>query len=127
MIAAILTLAALAAFSALASEMPRAWAQPLAAAALVYGGWRARHEARKPAQVLFWPGTDWPVMVDGDAMRDVVVHWRGPLVFIRWRDADGRRRRLGWGPDTLPPARRRELRLAAPQVQASRSAASMAP
>jgi toxin CptA len=127
LIVAILALAVLAAFSALASEMPRAWAWPSALAALAYGGWRARREARKPVRAWFWPGTDQPATVDGVVAHDVVIAWRGPLAFVHWRDADGRRHRLSWWPDTLPAMRRRELRLAAPLAQASRSPASMAP
>src|SRR5687767_14136381 len=56
LIAAILLLASLAAFSAIASEMPRTWAWPLAIAALAYGAWLAGREARKPVRVWFWPG-----------------------------------------------------------------------
>lgn len=117
----------LAAVALLASEMPRTWAWPLAVVALGYAGWLARREARKPAQAWFWPGTDLPATIDGAVARDVEVAWRGPLAFVRWRDADGRVRRRSWWPDTLPPARRRELRLAAPSAQASPAAASMAP
>ncbi|WP_249470668.1 hypothetical protein [Luteimonas galliterrae] len=120
-------LALLGALSLVVSEMPRAWAWPLAAAALAYGGAKARHEARKPAQAWFWPGDGRPATADGVAARDVAVAWRGPLAFVRWRDAAGRWRRQSWWPDTLPAARRRELRLAAASVRASRSAASMAP
>lgn len=127
LIAAILLLASLAAFSAIASEMPRTWAWPLAVAALAYGAWLARREASKPVRVWFWPGDDRPATVDGVAVQDAVVDWRGPVAFVRWRDAGGHHRRLSWWPDTLPAERRRELRLAAPMAQASRSAASMAP
>jgi toxin CptA len=127
LIAAILALSALAAFSVVASEMPRTLAWPLAAAVLAHAVWLARREARKPVQAWFWPGTDQPVTVDGAVARDAVVAWRGPLAFVHWRDADGRRLHLCWWPDTLPAARRRELRLAASSAPASRSAASMAP
>lgn len=123
----LLMLGVLAAWSVLASEMPRAWAWPLAFAALAYAGWLARREAHKPIQAWFWPGTDLPATVDGTVAREVVVAWRGPLAFVHWRDADGRVRRQSWWPDTLPPARRRELRLAATPAQASPAAASMAP
>jgi len=127
MVGAIVLLGALASVSVLASEMPRAWAWPLAAAAAAYSGWRARAEIRKPAQAWFWPGTDWPTMVDGVPADELTVTWRGPWVFVRWRDAKGRRQAASWWPDTLPPERRRELRLAVLAAQASRSGASVAP
>lgn len=124
---AILLLGVLAVFSVLASEMPRAWAWPLATLALVYTGWSARRSACQPVQVWYWPGGERPPTVDGEIARDVVVTWRGSLAFVRWRDAQGRIRRRGWWPDTLPMERRRELRLAATTAPVSPRAASVAP
>ncbi|TKR33420.1 hypothetical protein FCE95_03710 [Luteimonas gilva] len=126
-IGAILLLGVFAAFAVMASEMPRAWAWPLAAGAAIYAVRRARAEARKPLQAWFWPGNDRQATVDGSPAWEATVAWRGPLAFVRWRDADGRRRYAIWWPDTLPPARRRELRLAAASARTSPSAASMAP
>jgi len=116
-----------AAFSVLASAMPRLAAWPLAVAALAYGLWRARRELLLPGHTLFFPGNDLPVMLDGLPIDDVEVQWRGPLAFLLWRDRQGRRRRLSWWPDSLPADRRRELRLAAGHLDASRQRSAMAP
>ena len=124
---ALLLLAMLAAFSVLASEMPRIAAWSLSIAVVVYGGWRARTEARKPHHELMFPGNDLPVMLDGHPIEGVAVQWRGPLAFVSWRGRDGRRQRLAWWPDTLPAMRRRELRLAAGGGLASRHRPAMAP
>ena len=117
----------LAAFSILASEMPRLAAWPLALSALAFGLWRAWRESRSPAREFFFPGNDLPVMLDGAPIESVEVQWRGPLAFVRWQGRDGRSRHLSWWPDTLPAARRRELRLAAGSLEASRNRPAMAP
>lgn len=124
---AILVLAALAAFSVVASGMPRAWAWPLAALALAWGGWRVRRELRQPHREWVFPGNDAPVRLDGEPVEAVQVRWRGPLAFVRWRERGGRAGRLAWWPDTLPAARRRELRLAALPDEATRPRPAMAP
>jgi toxin CptA len=111
----------------LVSEMPRTAAWPLAVAILIYGGGLARREWRRPRRELVFPHGDAPVLVDGRPARDVALQWRGPLAFLRWRDEHGRLHRLAWWPDTLPPARRRELRLAAAAREAAPGRASMAP
>lgn len=126
-LAVLAALTVLAPFAVLVSEMPRSAAWPLALAASVYGGWLFRREQRRPPRTFVFPGDDAPVLLDGEAVDEVTVQWRGPLAFVRWRDADGSTHRLGWWPDTLPPARRRELRLAAPPPLAAPDAASMAP
>jgi toxin CptA len=126
-LAVLAALTMLAPFAVLVSEMPRGAAWPLALAASVYGGWLFRREHLKPPRMFVFPGDDGPVLLDGEAVDEVTVRWRGPLAFVRWRDSDGRAHRLGWWPDTLPPARRRELRLAAPAPVAAPDAASMAP
>lgn len=127
MTGALALLGGLAAFSILASEMPRLAAWPLALSALAYGLWRAWRESASPVREFFFPGNDLPVMLDGAPVGPVEVQWRGPLAFVRWRGRDGRPRHLSWWPDTLPAARRRELRLAAGSLEASRSSPAMAP
>lgn len=124
--AALLAMTPLAAFSVLASEMPRVVAWPLAVAALVYGGWLTRREWRRPRREFVFCGDRAPARVDGVPVEDVEMQWRGPLASVRWRDPGGRRHRLAWWPDTLPPARRRELRLAAPSRDAAPGAPSVA-
>ncbi|WP_368565800.1 hypothetical protein [Pseudoxanthomonas sp. UTMC 1351] len=117
----------LAPWSVLLSEMPRWAAWPLVAGVLAYTFWLIRRERRKPVRNLVFPGNDSPVQVDGVAVESVTVQWRGPLAFVTWREPGGSRRRLSWWPDTLPPERRRELRLAAGLQDASRHRSGMAP
>lgn len=117
----------LAAFSILASEMPRLAAWPLALSALGFGLWQAWRESKSPAREFFFPGNDLPVLLDGVPIDSVEVQWRGLLAFVRWQGRDGRSRYLSWWPDTLPAARRRELRLAAGSLEATRSRLAMAP
>ncbi len=117
----------LAMLSVLASEMPRVAAWPLALAVLAYGAWLVRREWRRPPLELMFYGSDAPALVDDEPVAEVVLQWRGPLTFLRWRDGNGRRHRLVWWPDTLPVSARRELRLAAPGRKAARGGPSMAP
>ena len=126
LIGALLLLGALAACSALMSEMPRAAAWPSAMAALGYAAWRARLESRKPPLAFFFPGSDSPVALQGRPVQSVGVQWRGPLAFVSWRE-NGCIHRAAWWPDTLPAARRRELRLAAGAADATRHHVVMAP
>jgi toxin CptA len=125
--AVLAALAGLAAFALLASEAPRPLAWPAALAALVHGAVLVRRERARPSFELVLRGGDGPVLVDGAPVADFRLQWRGPLAFAAWKQGDGRRRHATWWPDTLPPARRRELRLAAPPVPAARRHASMAP
>lgn len=121
----LLLLAAAAAFAVLASEMPRPAAWPLALVALGHGAWLALREARKQTGELVIAGDD-RAMVDGRPVRELSVRWRGSIAFLQWRGDTGRRRHV-FLPDTLPAARRRELRLAAPVAGPARRAASVAP
>ncbi len=125
LIGALLLLGLLAAFSVLVSEMPRLLAWPSAVAALAGSIWRACREWRKPARAFVFPGDDRPVLLDGEAV-EAQVQWRGPLAFVRWRSRDGRSGHLAWWPDTLPAARRRELRLAAKATAGARQRQGMA-
>jgi toxin CptA len=112
-IGALILLAALAPFAVLQSEMPRPAAWPLAALAAAWGLHSAWREACKPARAFaFHPDTG-TASLDGRPLALAEVQWRGPLAFLRWRDAAGQGGRLAWWPDTLPAAQRRELRLAA--------------
>ena len=114
-------------FSILASDMPWAAAWLLVASVSLHAGRSALRQSRLPTRSLFFPGNDLPVLVDDMPVEQVDVQWRGPLAFVSWKGRDGRRVRLSWWPDTLPAARRRELRLAAGSLQASRHALAMAP
>ena len=117
----------LAAWSVLLSEMPRWAAWPLVAGVLLHASSSILRERRKPVRQIVFPGSDGVVQIDGIPVSDVVVQWRSPLAFLSWRGSDGRRQRLSWWPDTLPPERRRELRLAAGHEDASRRRPGMAP
>jgi toxin CptA len=124
--AALLALAALAPFAALQSAMPRAAAWPLAAVAAILGLWLARREWRRPALAVLIDASG-AAHVDGSAVEEFRIDWRGPLAFVSWRDRAGGRHRRGLWPDTLGPALRRELRLLADRTDAGRRRGGMAP
>lgn len=113
LLGALLSLGLMAAWAVLASEMPRRLAWPLAALSALEGVRLARREWRRPRCRLVFSGDAAPVLLDGRPLDRAGLQWRGPLAFLRWRDRNGRWRHLCWWPDTLPPALRRELRLAA--------------
>ena len=113
-IAALLLLSVLAPFAVLASEMPRIAAWPLAGVAAIAGLRAARHEARKRPRHFEIPAGQGRGLLDGAPLADATLSWRGPLAFLYWRDETGRRGRLSWWPDTLPPAQRRVLKLWSP-------------
>lgn len=124
LIVSLVVLGALGACSALASEMPRIAAVPLAVMSLCQGTWLAWRASRQPLRQLVWPFEGAP-QIDGVPIGEAVLRWRGPLAFLQWRDRDGRVRRLAWWGDTLPVQARRELKLAA--ASSAGAAASMAP
>lgn len=123
----LVVLGLLAAGSVLLSEMPRGAAWLAVVGVLAYTFSSMRRERRRPPRHLVFPGNDDPAQIDGEAVESVVVQWRGPLAFVTWREPGGGRQRLSWWPDTLPPERRRELRLAAGLEDASRRRPGMAP
>ena len=115
-VSALILLAAFAPFAVLASDMPRPAAWPFTAVAAAAGLRAARRESRRPARMLeLPPGGGLPVL-DTVPLVEADIAWRGPLAFLRWRDAAGRRGRLSWWPDTLPPAERRVLKLWSPDA-----------
>src|SRR3546814_2803577 len=71
--------------------MPRIAAWPLALSALAHGGWLAWREARAARGELVIAGEGGRASVDGRAVEDLSVRWRGPIAFVEWRDGDGRR------------------------------------
>lgn len=126
LIAILVTLAVLAAFSAVASDLPRWVAWPLALAAAIYGLWLARREWSKPWRSVVIADHGAMVSIDEIKVERFIVQWRGPLAFASWRDDQGRTCRLLWWPDTLRRQSRRELRLAAATPATARPAQSMA-
>ena len=127
MISALLMLAIVAPVATLGSEMPRWLAWPLGAAAFAYGAWLAWRESSMTGRTLVFPPAFEPVTIDGHAVDDVQLHWRGPLAFVRWRDGQARIRRLAWWPDTLLAGQRRELKLAMQAREAAHPSISVAP
>lgn len=124
-LAALLALTAGAVVSVLASGLPRAAAWPAVPLLLTYGMLAFRRERRRRGlQVEASPDG---VRIDGAPVFDAVLRWRGPLAFLAWRDARGRRHHRVWWPGTLPPARRRELRLAMPAARDAGNGAAVAP
>lgn len=120
-------LGVLAALGVLTSEAPHAIAVPSALLASCHGVLLARRELAKPAAWLIVPSGPAPPTIDGIAMRDLRLHWRGPLACLAWRDPGGRvQRLLGW-PDVLDADARRELRLACEARRDVGPADSMAP
>jgi len=84
------------------------------AAALCLAAWvQAQHLARQRPRTLTIPWGTAPACVDGRPVAKLQVEWRGPLAWVSWQRGPRRRQCLMFWPDTLPPARRRELRLAA--------------
>ena len=74
----------------------------------------AAHLLSEAAPATADPAGAGRALLDGVPLADAALAWRGPLAFLRWRDAAGRRGRLAWWPDTLPPAERRVLKLWSP-------------
>ena len=123
---ALLLLSTGAVLSLIASDLSRSVALPMAVLAALYGGLLIRRERSRPARQLVAPSDTALWRLDGEPMPGLRVGWRGPLLFVRWRES-GRPACLVWWPDTLPAAQRRELRLAAPARGNARGAGSMAP
>ena len=123
---ALVLLGLLAACAVLRCEMPHWCAVPLALASMLRAAWLASVYGRLPRRALAWP-MEGELLVDGRRAEAVQLHWRGPLAFLTWADAQGHRQRLAWWPDTLPRAARRELRLAAAAAPNAAPIASMAP
>lgn len=119
-LAAHLVFAALMPWAATATALPAAaqWPAGLLAAALAAGqGW---HHSHRPSRAFVIPSGEGPVRVDGQPVEGLTLHDRGPLLQLGWR-MDGRRQACLFWPDTLPPPRRRELRLALQARPISRS------
>ena len=124
---ALLSLAVLASFSMLVTDMPRWLAWPLALVVLVRGTWQGWRHLHLPPQQFLFPGNDLAPMRAGQPIGDVSLQWRGPLAFLCWRERGGQLKRLAWWPDNLPAASRRELRLAVGSGNAAPRRPGMAP
>jgi len=110
---ALLTL--LAAFSLLQCDLPLSWAWPAAVAVILLGSvclWRNSH--RRTRELLL--NSDLAACrIDGQAITTLALSRRGPLLFVRFKQAPTRRwQHLVFWPDTLPVATRRQLQLMLP-------------
>lgn len=121
-----LALALMSPVAVLACDLPRWAAWPLAILVMVAALALARREWRGPVVPVVIDGAG-TALVDGREVSGFHVAWRGPIAFVSWRDSGGAAHRHGLWPDTLPPALRRELRLAAPGDGAVRRRDSVAP
>ena len=120
---ALLLLAVAAPGAVLASAIPEVPRRPLAGLVGLWALVLARREQRVPSCTLEWRGGDAPARLRtsgtggrgtiATTLHAVQVEFRGPLVRLLGRDDAGHTRRLVWWPDTLPPAARRRLVLAA--------------
>jgi toxin CptA len=85
--------------------------------AVLAGAHLARRHRALPALAVDWLGGDEPAWITGPRgvvrLDRVAVGLRGPLATLAGTDAQGHRQHLGWWPDTLDAAGRRQLRLAA--------------
>ena len=119
-------LALLAPFSLIASDLPWLVAWPLALVALAWGVFDARRYLARPARQLTIPAGRGMATCEGERIEDLCTGWRGPLAFLQWRDAKGRRHRASFWPDTLAAGMRRELRIVMQKRDAASDPASMA-
>jgi toxin CptA len=115
--ACIAAMGGLAALAVALSAVPSGWGLLAGTLCVGAGLHRAWCEWHAPARWLVWPrDADAPLWLGAageEAWTDVKLRWRGPLATLSGRDRAGKLRRLSWWPDTLPPAARRALRLAA--------------
>ncbi len=123
---ALWSLVALAPWAVLGSGLPRVLAWPLALGSALWAAREARRYARQAPMAFVLPGGAGPPTCDGRPIREVRVHWRGPLARLEWMDPGGGRTRCLWWPDSLPAPARRELRLAMMQREAAPDRGSMA-
>lgn len=119
-------LALLAPFSVIASDLPRIWAWPLASLAAAWAIFDARRYRAMPSQRIVVPAGRGAATCDEARIEELQVHWRGPLAFLHWRDAAGKRRRVAFWPDTLAVGTRRELKLALQRREAATGTAKVA-
>jgi toxin CptA len=107
---ALLALGSLAGASMLISELPVAWAWPLALLAVGQGARLAWSEWRRPPCAIEVDGAG-VASIEGSPLASTRLRLRGSLASLAWRDATGRRGTLAWCADTLPAPARRQLLL----------------
>jgi toxin CptA len=107
---ALFTLGLLAGASVLMSDLPMAWALPLALLAVAQGTRLAWAEWRRPPCAIEVDGAGL-ASIQGSPLASTRLRLRGSLASLAWRDASGRRGALAWCADTLPAPARRQLLL----------------
>ena len=120
------SLAFLAPSSLLASDLPRPVAWPSAMAVMAWAAFDARRYRALAPRRLAIPAGHGDASCDGERIDALQLGWRGPLAFLSWRHARGRRHRACWWPDTLPAGMRRELKIAMQRRDAASDPASVA-
>ncbi|PPU07851.1 hypothetical protein [Xanthomonas arboricola] len=113
LVCALGVLNALALWALWRSGVPLGAAVSLSVYVVLTGGRSLWVLLRSPAREVVVPWSETPASVDGEQVQGLQVAWRGPIAVVSWTGLDARRQRLHFWPDTLPAARRRELRLAA--------------
>ena len=107
------------------SELPRLISILAGPVVLALTAFRIVRLRREPCRTLVIDAAG-AAHLDGERLDAATLEWRGPIAVLRWKPAR-RTRCLIWWPDTLPPAARRELRLAAPALATRPATDSMAP
>jgi toxin CptA len=121
-----LILSALAPVAVLASAIPRPVAWALTMFAVAVGIRLAWRENALPALGVV-VDAEGRATIDDTPVEHFRIDRRGPLMFVSWRDADGRACRRSLWPDTLPSSLRRELRLAVRDAADGQVPPSVAP
>ncbi len=122
-----LLIGALLPWALVASDLREGWGLPLGLLAMAAAWAQAWWQARQPPCAILLPAGEGAVRVDGEPVSELCLRSRGGLVQLGWRCPAGHRQwRLFW-PDTLTPAKARELRLAAQAHCISRSPRAVAP
>ena len=120
------SLALLAPLSLVASDLPRRMAWPLAIVVAARAIFDAGRYRALPPRRLAIPSGRGAATCDDERVDHLRLGWRGPLAFLRWRDARGRKHHASFWPDTLDAGMRRELRIAMQRRDAASEAASVA-
>lgn len=123
--AVLAALTLLAPFSLIASDLHSGVAAVLALPLLLAGVRTMRRYARLPPTTFQVPARG-AVTRDDRPLAVFELRWRGPLVFLRWREPGGGYRQLAFFPDTLDTDLRRELKLAMARRQSAGATAAMA-
>jgi len=111
----VVVLVLLGAGSLLNCDLPSSLAWPAAGMAIAWGCYCLWQSGRRPRREFLIASDLSACRFDGQPLSQLALCWRGPLLFVRWKQPAQRRwRHVVFWPDTLCADKRRELRLAAP-------------